>query len=168
VIERHPAFAAAVDLHVGGVQIDGHALGQGGRPPGCHRAQRGQRGGVRVAQPGLHRGPPRVSEPTGQPGRDRRGQVGHRGQRLPGLIGALPVEPDQEILPSQLRGGHPHQQLAAGVAAAALLDRPDRRVQPADHIQPLHQLGHRDHARHRRQCRIRRTDPHPPPPTTSP
>jgi hypothetical protein len=54
------------------------------------------------------------------------------------------------------------------MAATALLDRPDRRVQPADHVQPLHQFGHRRHARHRRQRRIRRTDPHPPPASTTP
>jgi hypothetical protein len=52
--------------------------------------------------------------------------------------------------------------------AAALLDRPDRRVQPADHVQPLDQFGHRHHARHRRQRRIRRTDPHPPPAVPAP
>ena len=62
----------------------------------------------------------------------------------------------------------PDQQLASGVAAAALLDRSDRRVQLTDHVQPLDQLAHRDHARHRRQRRIRRTDPHPPSPLPTP
>jgi hypothetical protein len=52
-----------------------------------------------------------------------------------------------------------------GVPAAALLERPDRRVQPADHVQPLDQLGHREHPRHRCQRRVRHADPHPPPPT---
>jgi len=30
LVHGHPAFAAAVDLHVGGVQVDAH-------PPGQHR-----------------------------------------------------------------------------------------------------------------------------------
>jgi hypothetical protein len=42
---------------------------------------------------------------------------------------------------------------AVHVAAAAPLDRPDRRVQPADHVQSLDQLGHRDHSRQWRQRR---------------
>ena len=168
VVVGHPALVAAVDLHVGGVQIDRHALGQRGRPLRRHHRQRGQRGGVHIAQPGLHRRPLRVGQPPRQPGRGRRAQPRHRGQLLPGGVGALPVQPDQEVLPGQLRGSHPHQQLPAGVAAAALLDRPDLRVQPADHVQPLDQLGHRDHARHRCQCRIRRADPHPPPPPDAP
>jgi len=54
------------------------------------------------------------------------------------------------------------------VAAATLLERPDRRVQPVDHVQPLDQLGHRDNARHRRQRWIRRADPYPPPASTTP
>ena len=146
VVVGHPALVAAVDLHVGGVQIDRHRLAQRRRPL---RRQRGsvQRGGGDVAEPGLHRRPLPVGEPAGQPGRGRRGQPGHRGQHLPGGVGALAVQPDQEVLPGQLRRGHPDQQLPAGVPAVALLDRPDRRVQPADHVQPLDQLGHRDHAR---------------------
>ena len=60
-------------------------------------------------------------------------------------IGALAIQPDQEVFPGQLRGGDPDQHLPAGMAAAALLDRPDPRVQPVDHLQPLDQLGHRDH-----------------------
>ncbi|HEY8558583.1 MAG TPA: hypothetical protein VIM97_14785 [Actinomycetes bacterium] len=79
----------------------------------------------------------------------------------------MSVQPDQEVLPGQLRGGHPDQQLPAAAATAALLDRPDRGIQPADHIQPIDQLGHRDQPRHRRQRRIRRTDPHPPPATST-
>jgi hypothetical protein len=163
VVVGHPALVAAVDLHVGGVQIDRHLRGQRGGPLRRHRGEHVQRGGMHIAEPGLHRRPLRVTEPARQPGRGRCTQPRHRNQLLAGNIGALPVQPDQEILPGQLRGSHPYQHLPAGVTAAALLDRPDPRVQPADHVQPLDQLGHRDHARHRRQCRIRRADPHPPP-----
>ena len=35
----------------------------------------------------------------------------------PGLIGAHPVQADQEVLPGQLRGGHPGQHLPAGEPA---------------------------------------------------
>jgi len=48
---------------------------------------------------------------------------------LPGGVGALAVQPDQEVFSGQLRGSHPDQQLPAGVAAAALLDRADHRVE---------------------------------------
>ena len=165
VVVGHPALVSAVDLDVGGVQVDRHALGQRGRPLWCHHRQRGQRGGVHVAQPGLHRRPLCVGQPAGQPGRGRRAQPGHRAELLPSGVGTLAVKPDQEVLPGQLRGGHPHQQLPAGVAAAALLDRPDHRVEPADHVQPLDQLAHREHSRYRRQRRVRCADPHPLPPT---
>jgi hypothetical protein len=164
VVERHPSFATAVDLHVGGVQIERHLLTQRRRMPGGQQLQR-RRG--HVTEPGLHRRPLPGRQPPCQPGRGRGRQIGHRRQLLPGGIGALAVQPNHEVFPGQLRSGHPDQQLPAGMAAAALLDRPDRRVQPADHIQPLDQLGHRHHARHRRQRRIRRPDPHPPPPAAT-
>jgi hypothetical protein len=32
VVERHPAFEPAVDLDIGGVQVDRHVPGQGLRP----------------------------------------------------------------------------------------------------------------------------------------
>jgi hypothetical protein len=46
--------------------------------------------------------------PTGS-GRGR--QPRHRAQRLPGQIGAVPVQSDQEVLAAQLRSGHPDQHL---------------------------------------------------------
>jgi hypothetical protein len=132
----------AVDLNVGGVQIDRHLRAQRRGPL---RGQHGERRRGDVPEPGLHRRPLRRTEPAGQPGRGRRGQAGHRGQLLPGSVGALAVQPDPEVLPGQLRGRDPDQQLPAGEPAAALLERPDRRVQPADHVQPVGQLGHRQH-----------------------
>jgi hypothetical protein len=95
-------------------------------------------------------------------------QPGHRGRQLAGRVSAPAVQPDEEVLPGRLRRGDPDQHLTAGVPAAALLDRPERRVQPAGHIQPLDQLGHRHHPRCRRQRRIRRADPHPPPALAAP
>jgi hypothetical protein len=78
MVEGHSALAAAVDLHVGGVQADRHALGQRGRPlrrPDRHRLQRGD---VHVTEPGLHRRPLHQGELAGRPGRGRRAQPGHR------------------------------------------------------------------------------------------
>jgi hypothetical protein len=83
---------------------------------------------------------------------------------LPGGVGALAVQPDQEVFPGQLRSGDPDQQLPAGMTAAAVLDRSDHRVQASDHVQSLDQFGHRHHARGRRQRRVRRADPHALPP----
>ena len=59
VVERHPALAAAVDLHIGGVQIDRHLLTQRRRTLGGQQRQRG-RGDI--AEPGLHRMP--TARPT--------------------------------------------------------------------------------------------------------
>ena len=87
----------------------------------------------------------------------------YRREDLPGGVGALAVQSDQEVLPGQLRGRHPDQQLSAGEPPIAGLDRPDRRIQSLDHAQPVDQLGHRRQPRHRGQRRVRRADPHPPP-----
>jgi len=82
---------------------------------------------------------------------------------LTGDISALPVQPDQEVLPGQLHRRQPDQQLGAGEPTIAGLDRPDRRIQQLDHAQAVNQLGHRGHPRHRGQRRVRRADLHPPP-----
>ncbi|WP_448074216.1 hypothetical protein [Georgenia yuyongxinii] len=87
------------------------------------------------------------------------------GPSLPGDIGAHPVQPDQEVLPGQLRRGHPHQQLTARQATSALLDRPDRLIQRLDHTELLDQLTDRRQPRVRRQARIRPPDFHSSPAT---
>jgi hypothetical protein len=163
VIERNPAFLAAVDLHVGGVQVDRHRLAQRRRPRGRHHGQRGQRHGGHIGEPGLHRMPLRVGELARQPGRSGRGQPGHHGQHLPGLVGTLAVQPDEEVLPGQLSRGDPDQQLPAAQPPIPGLDRADGRVQQLDHRQSVDQLGHRDRSREPGQRRVRRPDPHPPP-----
>ena len=129
VVERDPAFLAAVDLHVGGVQVDRHRLAQRRRPSRPHHGQRSQRRGGHIGEPGLHRMPLRVGEPARQPGRRGRGQPGHHGQHLPGLVGTLAVQPDEEVLPGQLRRGDPDQQLPAAQPPIPGLDRADDRVQ---------------------------------------
>ena len=163
VIERDPAFLAAVDLHVGGVQVDRHRLAQRRRPSRPHHGQRGQRRGGHIGEPGLHRMPLRVGELACQPGRGGRGQPRHRGQHLPGLVATLTVQPDQEVLPGQLRRGDPDQQLPAAKSPIPKLDRTNSRVQQLDHRQSVDQLGHHNRSREPGQRRVRRPDPHPPP-----
>ena len=143
VVIGHPAFLAAVHLHVGGVDVDRHRPGsQLGRPLGGKQVHH-PRGRGRQARPGpppVHRG-----EPAYDPGRGRGRQPGHRHQLLPRLISAHPVQPDQEILPSQLGRGHPGQHLPAGEPPRPLLDRPDALIQRRGQAELAAQLGHRDH-----------------------
>ena len=161
VVVGHPAFLAAVDLHVGGVDVDRHrAFGQLRRPLGRQQAGHRRRG---PGQPGLRAAPVLLREPARDPGRGRGGQARHRCQQLPGLVGADPVQADQEVLPGQLRGGHPGQHLPAGKPAAALLDRPHPLIEGRDQAQPLAQLGDREHPARSRQRRVVRPDLDPAP-----
>ena len=50
-----------------------------------------------------------------------------------------------EVLPGQLRGGHPGQHLTAGESPPALLDRAHRLIQGLDQAELAAQLGHREH-----------------------
>ncbi len=161
VVIGHPALLAAVHLHVRGIQVDGH------RPSGQRRGtfrwqQRHHPDGDR-RQAGLHRPPLRGSDPPGQARGGRRGQPGHRRQLLPRGIGALAIQPGQEVLPCQLRRRDPGQQLPCAEAAVPLLDRPGRGVDRPDNLQPPAQLTDGSHPRIRRQRRIRRADPCLPP-----
>ena len=159
VVIRHAALLAAVDLHVGGVQVDrdrpvrqrcGPLRGQQRQHPASHRRQAG-----------LHRPPLRRSDPPGQARRGRGRQPRHRRELLARRISALAVQPGQEVLPGQLRRRDPAQQLPGPEPPIPLLDRADRRIQRLDHAQPAAQLGDRGQARVRRQRRIRRAGPHP-------
>ena len=153
----HAAFLAAVDLYVGGIQVDrDRTLGQRRRP---RRGQQRQHPPGHRRQARLDRLPLPGSEPAGQARRGGRGQPGHRRQLLPGRIGALPVQPHQEVLPGQLCCRDPGQQLPGPEAAIPLLDRADRRIQRPDHAQPVTQLADRHKPRIRRQPPIRRADP---------
>ncbi|CAN5231384.1 hypothetical protein BH20ACT5_BH20ACT5_13970 [soil metagenome] len=54
-------------------------------------------------------------------------------QQLPRGVSADPVEAGQAVLPQQLRGGQTDQELTAGQAAVALLDRSDMPVEHPGH-----------------------------------
>ena len=161
VVVGHPAFLAAVDLHVGGVDVDRHrAFGQLGRPLRRQQAHHPRR---RRREARLRAPPVPGGEPARDPGRGRGGQARHRCQQLPGLVGADPVQAHQEVLPGQLRGGHPGQHLPAGKPAAALLDRPHPLIEGRDQAQPLAQLGDREHPARGRERRVVRPDLDPAP-----
>ena len=66
------------------------------------------------------------SDPPGQARRGRGRQARHRGDLLARRVGALAVQPGQEVLPGQLRRRDPGQQLPGPEAAVPLLDRADR------------------------------------------
>ena len=153
----HAAFLAAVDLHVGGIQVDrDRPLGQRRRP---RRGQQRQHPLGDRRQAGLHGLPLPGGDPAGQARRGGGAQPRHRRQLLPGRIGALAVQPHQEVLPGQLRRRDPGQQLPGPEAAIPLLDRADRRIQRLDHAQPVTQLADRGKPRIRGQRPIRRADP---------
>ena len=122
VVVGHPALMAAVDLHIGGVQIDRHLSHSAAARSAGSAAQPARR---RTRRRSRSPPPATARRSTGAPARPR----SWRTARAPGpaparRLGALAVQPDQEVLPGQLRRGHPDQQLAAGVAAAARLIGP--------------------------------------------
>ena len=124
VVIGHAALLAAVDLHIGGVQVDGdRPLGQRRRP---RRGRHFQHPPGHRRQAGLHHLPLRGSEPAGQARGGSRTQPRHRRDLLPGRISTLPVQPHQEVLPGQLRRGQPRKQLSGPESAVPLLDRTDR------------------------------------------
>jgi hypothetical protein len=130
VVVLHPAFLTSVDFLVGGVDIDrDRALGQHRRP---WRGQQREHPLRRPRDTGLHRSPLLRGEPPCQPGRRGRCQARYRCEHLPRLIATVSIQPDQEILPGQLRRGHTHQQLPGTMATVSSLDRPDRAIQVFD------------------------------------
>ena len=89
VVIGHAAFLAAVDLHVGGVQVDrDRPAGQRRRP---RRRQQRQHPPGHHGQPGLHRLPLRRSKPAGQPRRGRGRRPRHRSDLLADPGTAIPL-----------------------------------------------------------------------------
>ena len=152
----NPALLVPVHLHVGGVDVDGHRpFGQLRGPLGGQQARhpRGRR-----RQPGFGAAPVPGGEPARDPGRGGGGQARHRNQVLARLIGAQPVQADQEVFSGQLRRGHPGQHLPAGKPPPPGLDRPDPRIQCLDQAELAAQFGDREHPARPGQRRIRRAD----------
>ena len=107
----------------------------------------------------LHRLPLRRRDPPGQPGRGGGCQARHRGDLLACRIGALAVQPGQEVFRGQLRRRDPGEQLPGTQTAVALLDGADCRIQRPDYAEPVTRLADRGQARVRRQGPVRRADP---------
>ena len=120
VVIGHAALLTAVDLHVRGVQIDGDR--PAGQRHGPLRRQQRQHPPGHRRQAGLHRPPLGRGDPPGQPRRGGRRHARHRGELLARRIGALTIQPGQEILPGQLRRRDAAQQLPSAEPAFALLD----------------------------------------------
>ena len=158
VVIGHAAFLAAVDLHVSGVQVDGDR--PFGQRRGPRRRQQRQHPAGHRRQAVLDRLPLRRRDPPGQPGRSRGRQARHGRDLLACHVGALAVQPGQEVLPGQLRRRDPAQQLPGTETAIPLLDGADRGIHRFDHAEPAAQLGDRSQARIRRQRPIRRAGPH--------
>ena len=114
---------------------------------------------VTAARPGLYRPPLRRGDPPGQARGGRRGQPRHGGDLLACRIGALAVQPGQEVLSGQLRRRDPGQQLPGAKAAVPLLDRPGHSIDRLNHTQPVTKLTGRGQPRVRRQRPIWRADP---------
>lgn len=130
---------------------------------GCDPSEHVERGHVHVIKPGL---PPLPSarRTTAGPARLRwPSATAALRQQLPRGIGAVAVQPDQELLPCKATRSQPGQHLLTGETPTMCLDRPDRRVRPLAHREPVDQLGHCDLAGKLRQRRVRRAEPHPPP-----
>ena len=158
VVIGHAALLAAVDLHIGGVQVDrDRPAGQRRRP---FRGRQVQHPPGHRRQAMLDRLPLGRGDPPGQPGRGGGRQARYRREQLARHVGALPVQPGQEILPGQLRRRDPRQQLPSAKTAIPLLDGADRGIHRFDHAEPAAQLGDRGQARIRRQRPIRRAGPH--------
>jgi hypothetical protein len=121
------AFPAAVDLHVGGIQVDrDRALGQRCRP---RHPQQVQHPLLDHRDTAFHSLPLLAGDPAGQARRRGRTQPQHRRDLLSGRISALPVQARQEVFPGQLRRRDPGQQLPRPETKGPLADRADRRVQ---------------------------------------
>jgi len=88
IVVGHPAFFAAIDFDISGVEIDRCRTQQRVHPlrwqPGQHRA--GHSG-----HPLLHRGPLLSTHPPGQPRSSGRTQPRHWTQQMASRIRAVPV-----------------------------------------------------------------------------
>jgi hypothetical protein len=101
VVVRHAAFLAAVDLDIGGIQVNrDRPFGRRCRP--CRGQQLDHPPGDRC-QSRLHRQPLPAGDPAGHARSRRRRQARYRGELLASRIRAVAVQRGQEILPGQLR-----------------------------------------------------------------
>jgi len=155
IVPPDPLLGLAVDLDVGGVQVD-RRVAQHQRGPHLRR-NRTQPTRVKLGQGGLDPGQLRRSEPARQPGRGPARCHRRLGQQSAAGISADPIHPVQAVLPRKLRGRHPHQQLPAVQAPVARLNRPNATVEHLHDAQPVDELIDRDESREPGQGLVRGT-----------
>jgi len=145
-------LGGAVDLDLGGVQIDRRARGD--QRATLTSGQQHQRPGDQAGHGPLDPGDLGVAEAAGQRG----GRGGRRrrkaAQQRPGPVGALVIQIDQEVAAGQQRLGQPNQQLARAKTAAAAFDRADLAVDRWDHAEGADRLGDHHQPRRRGQARV--------------
>jgi hypothetical protein len=152
MVPADPLLAGAVDLDVGGVQVDRRPDADKAAPlPG---SQQPKRPGDQAGHGPLDPGDLRLAEAARQRGGGSRRRRWQAAQQPPYPVGALVVQVGQEVPAGQQRLGQPHQQLAGAKAAAAALDRPDLAVDRADHAEGMHRLGDHHQPRRRGQAWI--------------
>jgi hypothetical protein len=126
MVPADPLLGGAVDLDLGGIQVDGGARTH--QPATLTGRQQHQRPGDQAGHGPLDPGDLGVAEAA----RQRGGRGGWRrrkaAQQRPGPVDALVIQIDQEVAAGQQRLGQPHQQLARAKPTAATLDRPDLAV----------------------------------------
>ena len=165
VVVGHALLLRPVDLHVGGVQVDGDTRAE---PDPTLDRQQVDRTPHEVSDRGLDPGQMLRTEPASQARSGRGGQHRHRRELDRSHVSTLTIQGDQRIGTQQLGLRHRDQQLAGRRAALALLDRPDTAVEPANHVELVDELRDRRDTRGRGQRWVRRADPHTlPDPTTT-
>jgi len=102
--------------------------------------------------------PPIGVEPLRQCRRGRRRRGRDRSKPAAGHVGTTSVQPDQVVLARQLGTRQADEELPAGQATSALLDRADRLIDRINDTDPVDQLGDREHPGDWCQGRIRRAD----------
>ena len=148
VVVGHAPLLRPVDLHIGGVQVDGDTRAE---PDPTLNRQQIDRSLHEVSDRGLDPRQILRPEPASQT-RSRRGrQHRHRRQLDSRDIGALAIQADQRIGTQQLGLRHANQQLARRRAAVALLQQADTAVEPAHDVELVDELRDRRDTRGRGQ-----------------
>lgn len=152
MVPANPLLAGAVDLDLGGVQVDGGARTH--QPASLAGGQQPQRPGDQAGHGPLDPGDLRVAEAAGQRGGGGGRRWRKAAQQPAHRVGALVVQVDQEVPAGQQRLGQPDQQLARAKPAAAALDRAHLPVDRPDHAEGADRLGDHHQPGRRGQARV--------------
>ena len=120
VVVGHALLLRPVDLHIGGVQVDGDTRAE---PDPTLDGQQIDRSLHEVSDRGLDPGQMLRPEPASQTRSGRGRQHRHRRELARSHVGTLAIQGDQRIGTQQLGLRHANQQLARRRAAVALLQQ---------------------------------------------